>query len=278
MDKIHVNAEYKVITNDGELVVQINRSQSKMKRMEFSDCNCLRFRRLVAINADLLLGVGESFILEADLVVKMKDAQISSSQKTDNFVEEIKSIFDDKETSDVLVIAEGKEFKCHKNILCARSEVFKNMLGHDTLERNMNKIVIKEITAKAVGDMLKYLYSGKIPDDPNHLTTDLLQIADMHQLHPLMEACLNSFIESFDVPSCISTFILVDKYQPHNESFREMVIEFMKCNAIKVVKEKDCDKLVDSHPGLAKELMAAFASESKEKHRCKLCVVSYFKE
>ena len=31
--------------------------------------------------------------------------------------------------------------------------------------------------------MLKYLYSEKIPDDPEDLTTELLQLADMHQLY-----------------------------------------------------------------------------------------------
>ena len=31
--------------------------------------------------------------------------------------------------------------------------------------------------------MLKYLYSGKFPGDPQDLITELLQLADMHQLH-----------------------------------------------------------------------------------------------
>ena len=140
----------------------------------------------------------------------------------------------------------------------------------------MNEIMIEEIPAEAVEAMLKYLYSGEIPNDPKHLNTELLQIADMHQLHPLMEACLKTLVESLDVPSCISTFILVDRYQPQNGSLRETVIEFMKCNAAEVVKEGDCDKLLDSHPALAKELMTAFASDSKKLHRCQFCVVSYY--
>ena len=41
-----------------------------------------------------------------------------------------------------------------------------------------------------------------------------------------------------------------------------MDIEFMKCNATKVVKDEDCDRLVESHPALAKELMAALSNES----------------
>jgi len=273
LDKIYVNAEYKLKTNDGEFEVVVQ-GQSDVEREESSECNRLKFRRIVTINADLLFDEGKSFILEADLVVQMKDAV--KSQQPDIFVEEMKSIFFDEETSDVLVIAEGREFKCHKNVLSARSEVFKNTLSNDTLERNTNKIVINEVAAKTVEDMLKYLYSGEIP---KNLTTELLHIADMHQLHPLIEACLKNLIESLDVPSCISTFILVDRYQPQNRNMREMVIEFIKCKTIEVVKEEDCDKLVDSHPALAKELVRAIGSKveelNKEKHRCKFCVVTY---
>jgi len=272
LDKIFVNAIFKLKSTDGEFEVVVQGGRSEMEREEFSEVKNLKFRKFVLINADLLFDEEKSFILEADLVVQMKDAVKSDPQKADIFVEQIKSIFNDEETSDVLVVAEGREFKCHKNILSARSEVFKNTLGHDTLERNKNEIVIKEVTAQAVEDMLKYLYSGEIP---KNLTTDLLHIADMHQLHPLIDACLKNLIESLDVASCISTFILVDRYQTQNRDLREMVIEFIKCKAVEVVKEKDSDKLIDSHPALAKELMTALACARKERHRCKYCVVSY---
>ena len=80
----------------------------------------IEFERFFIINTDLLFEGGKSFILEADHKVEMNAAENCSSQKTDIFVEEIKSIFNDEETSDVLVIVRGKEFKCHKNILSAR--------------------------------------------------------------------------------------------------------------------------------------------------------------
>jgi len=278
LDQIQVNADFKVKTNDElEIEVVIKGGEGETVRYESDDLyNDLIFIRRVCINDDLVKE-GKTFILEADLVVNMKDAEISRcSQKTEIFLDEMKSILDDEETSDVLVIAEGKEFKCHKNILRARSEVFKNMLGHDTLESNMNKIVIKEIAAKAVEDMLKYLYSGEIPIDPEILTTGLLQLADMHQLHPLLEACLKNLIARLEASSCISTLILVDRYQPLNMSLRDKVIEFIKCQASEGVVENDCDKLVDTHPALAKELMRVFARGSKEKgHMCSFCMVSY---
>ena len=82
----------------------------------------IEFERFFIINTDLLFDGGKSFILEADLKLEMNAAENCSSQKTDIFVEQIKSIFNDE------------EIKCHKNIL-------------------MNKIVIKGTTAKAVEDI-----------------------------------------------------------------------------------------------------------------------------
>ena len=137
----------------------------------------------------LLYDEEDSFILEADLLVEMKlfQAENPNSTKSKLFGEEIKSIFNDDKNADVLVITGDQEFKCHKAILSARSEVFKNTLAHPvTVESNMNTIVIKETTVKAVKDMLNYIYSGDVPDDPKTLTTDLLDLANMYQLKPLL--------------------------------------------------------------------------------------------
>jgi len=278
LDQIHVDADFKVKTDEWEIEVVIEGGQSETVRSESNDLyNELQFIKRVCINEGLVEDGSKLFILEADLVVNMKYAGISSSsQQTEIFQEEMKSILNDEETSDILVIAEDEVFKCHKNILRARSEVFKNMLGHDTLESKMNKIVIKEIAAKPVEDMLKYLYSGEIPIDPEILTTELLQLADMHQLHPLKEACLKNLIARLEASSCISTLILVDRYQPLNMSLRDKVIEFIKCQASEGVVENDCDKLVDTHPALAKELLRVFVRGNKEKgHMCSFCMVSY---
>ena len=119
--------------------------------------------------------------------------------------------------------------------------------------------------------MLKYVYSGDLHEDPECLSSDLLHIANMHLLHPLVEACLKNIVDNLDVSSCISTFMLVDRYMPQDLNLREVVIMFMQCKAIEVVEVEDWDKLVASHPALAKELVRALARATKEKHKCQFC-------
>merc|ERR1719369_1699004 len=79
------------------------------------------------------------------------------------FVKDIMEIQGSKETSDVKIICEGKEFKCHRAILCARSETLKNMLLSDTIENASGIVVIKNSMVKTVEFMLSYIYTGDIP-------------------------------------------------------------------------------------------------------------------
>ena len=127
-------------------------------------------------------------------------------------MKDIEGIFSDIKSSDVVVIAGSERFHCHKNILSARCVVFKNMLAPNTLECELNTIEVKEAPAKAVASMLKYIYKGEVCDDPEQLSVDLLNLAEMYLLDSLKEACLKSLMDRLDVSSCISTFIMADRY------------------------------------------------------------------
>jgi len=279
LDLIHLHADYVIKTKDGKCAVTIGGGQPEriVDIYTSGHYNLVSIIKHVSINTNLLSDEDWPFTVEADLRVEMKGKGVETSKvnKFSNVGEEIKSIFNEETSSDVKVIAGDKQFKCHKVILCARSEVFKNTLGPNTLESHTNTIVIKETPAQAVEDMLKYIYSGDIPENPDSLTSDLLHIANMHLLQPLVEACLKNIVDNLDVSSCISTFMLVDRYVPQDLGIREVVIRFMQCKATEVVEVEDWDKLVDSHPALAKELVRAIARATKEKHRCQFCLVSY---
>merc|ERR1712096_274602 len=97
-------------------------------------------------------------------------------------------------------------------------------------------------------------------------TIDLLNAAELYQLN---------LLDSLDVSSCISTFIMVDRFFPHGGEVREKVVMFLKCKAEEIVDLEDCGKLVDNYPDLTKELLKIIGKRSKEKHSCQFCVVSY---
>ena len=149
------------------------------------------------------------------------------------------------------------------------------MLARDTLENLTNTIDIKNIPSDAVEDMLKFIYTGTLPEDAKSENIDLLHAADMYELGALKEACVTILVESLDVSTCISTLIMVDRYIPHVVSVREEVIRFIKCKAEELVDFEDWDKLMDTFPALRKELVKAIVKGSKEKHVCQFCLVLY---
>eukprot|EP00090_Calanus_glacialis_P014812 TRINITY_DN23677_c0_g1_i1.p1 TRINITY_DN23677_c0_g1~~TRINITY_DN23677_c0_g1_i1.p1 ORF type:complete len:253 (-),score=38.26 TRINITY_DN23677_c0_g1_i1:468-1226(-) len=113
--------------------------------------------------------------------------------------EQMKNIRKSEENSDVIIVCDGKEFKCHRNILCARSVVFNNMLQGNTSENLINKITIRDSSAEAVDEMLNYIYTGDLPcptgELPCHKTLSdalnlaLLELSDMYGLDILKEFC-----------------------------------------------------------------------------------------
>jgi hypothetical protein len=68
---------------------------------------------------------------------------------------------------------------------------------------------------------------------------------------------------------------MADRYSLSGGDFKELVMKFMTCKAEEVVEKEDCDKLMDNHPALAKELMRTMAKGIKEKHSCQFCVLLY---
>ena len=225
--------------------------------------------KMIKLVHELLYDADRCFTIEAELKVTKISGE--ENPELNAFVKDVQSIFGDVKNSDVVIIAGKEKFNCHHNILSARCKVFKNMLAPNTLDSESNTIEVKEVTAGAVGNMLQYIYAGEVPNDPEKLSIDLLNIAEMYLLDHLKEACLRSLVEHLEVSSCITTFIMADRYLPSDSSgnLRELVIKFMKCKAEQVVETDNWDKLMDNHPALAKELVRAIVIGGKDKHKCR---------
>jgi len=277
IDNLNVEVVYSLKSSEGEILVEI---KSETLSQEFYLDQDPRFNQLhVMIQANLspenIYDLNRSFTFQADILVELKDQEKIETKNLKDFVKDINSIFEDGKSSDVLVRCGVKEFKCHKNVLTARSDVFKKMLAGQTLENETNTVDLKEVTAEATEDMLKFIYTGTLAKDIKSENIDLLHAADMYQIEALKEACVKILVNSLNVSTCISTLIMVDRYIPHVDSVREEVIRFIKCKAEELVDMEDWDKLMVNFPALEKEVVKAIVKGSREKHVCKFCLVSY---
>jgi len=277
-EKIQLEAKCVLKSTSGQSVVTITCDERNY--LEKPTLKILSVKKFVKINPQKLFDERKSFVFEAEVKISMENL-LEDSQVDDYLnprqcmAKDIKSAFQDEKHSDFLVSVAGKEFKCHKIILSTRSEYFKVMLAGDNQETQTNKLeVISDVPAKTVKDVLQYMYTGEFPP-ADDLNVYLLHLADMYLLEELKKACVKELLSCLDISTCISTFVMVDRYLPQSSTVRKEIIKFMTCKAADVVEEGECDKLVDNYPDLAKELMKAVGRRVKEEHNCQYCLVNY---
>eukprot|EP00092_Neocalanus_flemingeri_P048077 GFUD01054739.1.p1 GENE.GFUD01054739.1~~GFUD01054739.1.p1 ORF type:complete len:341 (-),score=82.10 GFUD01054739.1:81-1103(-) len=206
----------------------------------------------------------KAFFLEAEIrILKKNPEMIDSVNAPCQFLKDMKSIMKLEDISDLKVVCHGKVFKCHKNILSARSSVFKNMLSGETLENLNSEVPIEDSSTEAVEEMLKYIYTGEISDKLDVLDLDLLYLAAKYLLDPLKFACGESIVSSLTISTCISSFITIDRYFPRDSLVRKQVDLFLRCNAEQVVESEDWDGLVTRFPTLCRDLVRAMVKRGK---------------
>eukprot|EP00092_Neocalanus_flemingeri_P017618 GFUD01019061.1.p1 GENE.GFUD01019061.1~~GFUD01019061.1.p1 ORF type:complete len:348 (-),score=86.51 GFUD01019061.1:62-1105(-) len=208
----------------------------------------------------------KTFFLEAEILVMKKNLEVFDSIIAPcKFVKDMKSIMKLEDISDLVIVCHGKVFKCHKTILCARSDVFEKMLSGDTLENLNREVPIEDSSAEAVEEMLKYIYTGEIPDSDklDVLNIELLHLAEKYHLDPLKFACGGSIVCSLTVSSCISDFITVERYFPPDSSVRKRVDVFLRCNAEQVVESEEWDDLEKKFPEVTRDLVRAMVKGGK---------------
>ena len=64
--------------------------------------------------------------------------------------------------TDLVLEVEDNTFHCHKFMLARKSDVFDAMFSHDFSEKHDNKVVIEDLEAEAVLEMLRFIYQGKV--------------------------------------------------------------------------------------------------------------------
>ena len=85
-----------------------------------------------------------------------------------------KSIQDDDATADFTIRCKTKEFRVHKAVLCARSEVLRAAILTPMQEASKGEIFVKEVGEKSLATVINFIYTGELElgEDP-----DILELA-----------------------------------------------------------------------------------------------------
>jgi len=171
--------------------------------------------------------------------------------------EDLKKAFyeNNKDSSDVTIRCEGKEYYCHQFMLAARSPVFKVMLQTNMKEKETGSIDIDDFTNDVVEKMLLFIYTGIAPQIDEHVD-DLLNIAEKYELHQLKVSVGEKLVPILNNENCIEYLVLGNLYNV--KSLKEASLKLLKCNVKNIMKKENWKKELEILPSsLVCEIMEA---------------------
>ncbi|GFY73685.1 hypothetical protein TNIN_429801 [Trichonephila inaurata madagascariensis] len=118
------------------------------------------------------------------------DGFISKKMRLDSktvLTEHFKSLYKENWLCDTKLKTKSGLFPAHKNILGARSPVFKAMFKNDMKEKHSNCVDIEDLDDDTVQRMLLYMYTATLPDLQWDSACNLYFAADKHFQYRYME-------------------------------------------------------------------------------------------
>ncbi|TVU24180.1 hypothetical protein EJB05_26583, partial [Eragrostis curvula] len=168
------------------------------------------------------------------------------------------------EGADVTFEVSGELFKAHRNVLAARSSVFRAQLFGSMKEKTAQCVQISDMEAQVFRALLDFMYTDSLPavgaGEEIAMAQHLLVAADRYDLKRLKLICDDKLCRHIDKSTVSTTLVLAEQHSCHG--LKEACTEFLLSPGIlKDVMETDgYDHLMKSCPSLVDELVAVLST------------------
>jgi len=140
---------------------------------------------------------------------------------------EAKKLLEKKRSPDIQFIVQGKQFSAHKDVLSIRSSYFANMFSSGMQESFQTNLTLTDISSKAFGALLKYLYQGTIPPDEG-IVKELIVYSEKILFHRLKAHCEKALMKHLNEENVIELYQLSKLSAAEN--LKEAAFEFLGKN------------------------------------------------
>ena len=113
----------------------------------------------------------------------------------------LENLRQDSDLCDVILLVEGDEFPAHKAILAASSEYFLKMFTVEMKEKYSKEIPIKAVTATAMNEILKLIYTLEISFSKENIS-DILHGASLMQFPSVANAAVSYIKQTIKIKNC----------------------------------------------------------------------------
>uniref|UniRef100_A0A1I8AU78 BTB domain-containing protein n=1 Tax=Steinernema glaseri TaxID=37863 RepID=A0A1I8AU78_9BILA len=147
------------------------------------------------MNCHPLYGCGKDVAIESTQMANCKiNGQVDRSAE---LMQNLSSLLQTSEFANVTFIVNDKRFNAHKELLAMQSDYFRSMLFGEFREGREREIEVKETTPEAFGQMLTFLYTGKLSlqDKSIDKVIDLVKLSDLCQIQ-LLKSDIATYLQS----------------------------------------------------------------------------------
>lgn len=152
------------------------------------------------------------------------DASTQTAARLQTLSGDFTTLQKDETFSDVKLICENRTLSAHRCVLSARSEVFAAMFRCKMAETESGVVHIKDMDPDVLELLLKYVYSGQIPELSESTARRLYKASDKYAVHSLRDTCSEWMVEYQDPENCLDLLVLADEHS--DEKFMEAVVCF----------------------------------------------------
>ena len=161
--------------------------------------------------------------------------------------------------TDVVVVVGKQEFPAHKAILAERSEVFRAMFNVDMKESHEKRVVIEDMTAGAVSDLLTFIYTDTVPNISESMRAEeLLSASEKYNIPRLKAICEAELAKCIDTTNVIDMLIVSETYRA--DQLKRATLFWMARDAGDIIETQSWESLCEEHPELLKVVCEEFAS------------------
>ncbi|TVU16208.1 hypothetical protein EJB05_39760, partial [Eragrostis curvula] len=180
-----------------------------------------------------------------------------------NLQQDLGNMLKDGEGADVTFKVDDQLFHAHRNLLAARSAVFKEKLLGAITEQDSNCIPIADMDPVFEG-LLNFIYTDSLPDDWEEDKTvamqHLLVVAHRYELYRLRALCEAKLYSWIDVQTVASTLALAEQQQCVR--LKDACLRFIGCPHIlaAIMQTEEFKNLLASFPSVTKEILEKVVS------------------
>ena len=181
--------------------------------------------------------------------------------------EDFGTMLNDGDFYDFKIKCGDKSFKCHRNVLSARSPVFKAMLKSEMRENSSNKLTINDVEPEVISEMLHFIYTGSVINGfiSEQVASDLLGTADKYQLDLLKNMCEDKLCSSLEISNSVQYLVLGELH--HADNLRQMALRLIVKNMDLIVDSDVYKTLMLKHTDLALEITKALVRRAGTKRK-----------